>query len=59
MNADQYFVPSHEPDLNVIIIVVDSLRDSNLSCRGYFRQTTFSPHSIGSRFTAILAAPWA
>src|SRR4030042_5572322 len=58
MSADQYFATSREPDLNVIIIVVDSLRNSNLSCRGHFRQTTPFLDSMESRFTAISAAPW-
>src|SRR4030042_6226170 len=57
MNADQYFATSQEPDLNVIVIDVDSLRNSNLSCRGHFRQTTPFLDSMESRFTAISAAP--
>lgn len=40
INADEYLDVSHKPDLNVILLVVDSLRNSRLSSQGYFRQTT-------------------
>jgi hypothetical protein len=49
---------SSQPALNVIIITVDALRNSNLSCNGYFRQTTPFLDSIKTRFKAISASPW-
>jgi arylsulfatase A-like enzyme len=58
INPNEYLDISHKPNLNVIIIVVDSLRNSNLSCRGYFRNTTPFLDSIKSRFTAISASSW-
>ena len=58
INPDEYFDTSCRPNLNVIIITVDSLRNSHLSCQGHFRETTPFLDSIESRFTAISAAPW-
>lgn len=58
INPDDYLNISHKPNLNIIIIVIDSLRNSHLSCQGYYRETTPFLDSFGSRFTAISAAPW-
>ena len=45
--------------MNVIIITIDCLRDSQLSYNGYFRETTSFLDSIrGSKFTAISSASW-
>jgi hypothetical protein len=53
-----YIDPSTHPTLNVLIIAVDSLRNANLSCNGYFRRTTPFLDSIKTRFNAISASPW-
>jgi len=58
INPDEYLDVSCRPDLNVIILVVDSLRNSHLSCQGYFRETTPFLDSFKARFTAISASPW-
>ena len=58
INANEYLNISQKPNLNVIIIVVDSLRNSHLSSQGYFRETTPFLDSIKSRFTAISASAW-
>ncbi len=59
INPDEYLDTSNKPDLNVIILTVDCLRDSQLSYNGYFRETTPFLDSIrGSKFTAISSAPW-
>jgi len=44
--------------LNVIILVVDCLRGSQLSCRGYPRETTPFLDKFGSKFRAISASCW-
>jgi arylsulfatase A-like enzyme len=54
----KYLDVSCKPNFNVIIIVVDALRNSQLSCEGYFRQTTPVLDNIGLKFTAITASPW-
>ena len=54
----EYLDTSHKPDLNVILVVVDSLRNSRLSSQGYFRETTPFLDSLESRFTAISASSW-
>lgn len=56
--TSEYLDVSQKPDLNVVIIVIDSLRNSHLSCQGYFRETTPFLDSLGSRFTAISASSW-
>jgi arylsulfatase A-like enzyme len=58
IDPDKYLDTSHTPNLNVIIITVDCMRNSNLSSQGYFRETTPFLDSIRTRFTAISAAPW-
>jgi len=58
INPYEYLDISHKPHLNVIILVVDSLRNSRLSCQGYLRQTTPFLDSLKSRFTAISASSW-
>lgn len=58
INPDKYLDTSQKPNLNVIILVVDCLRNSHLSCQGYFRGTTPFLDSLKSRFTAISASPW-
>jgi arylsulfatase A-like enzyme len=58
VNPDEYLDTSYRPDLNVIILVVDCLRNSHLSCQGYSRQTTPFLDSIKSRFSAISASYW-
>ena len=49
---------SHRPDANVIFVVIDCLRNSQLSCQGYPRHTTPFLDSLQCRFTAITASPW-
>ena len=56
VNPTEYIDVSFKQDLNVIIIVIDSLRNSNISCRGYFRETTPFLDSFKTRFSAISAA---
>ena len=59
INPDEYLNTSNKPDLNVIILTVDCLRNSQLSYNRYFRETTPFLDSIrGSKFTAISSAPW-
>lgn len=59
INPDEYLDTSNKPDLNVIILTIDCLRDSQLSYNGYFRETTpFLDSLRGSKFTAISSAPW-
>ena len=58
INPAEYLDTSHNPNLNVILVVVDSLRNSSLSCQGYFRETTPFLDSIKSRFNAISASSW-
>ena len=59
INPDEYFDTTNKPDLNVIILTVDCLRNSQLSYNGYFRKATPFLDSIrGSKFTAISPAPW-
>ena len=59
INPDEYLNTTNKPDLNVIILTVDCLRNSQLSYNGYFRETTPFLDSIrGSKFTAIAPAPW-
>ena len=59
INPDEYLNTSNKPDLNVIILTVDCLRNSQLSYNGYFRETSPFLDSIrGSKFTAIAPAPW-
>jgi arylsulfatase A-like enzyme len=54
----KYLDVSCKLDFNVIIIVIDALRNSQLSCEGYFRQTTPVLDSSGLKFTAVTASPW-
>ena len=58
INPAEYLDVSHKPNLNVIILVVDCLRNSHLSYQGYLRKTTPFLDSIKSRFTAISASSW-
>ena len=59
IDPDEYLDTSNKPDLNVIILTVDCLRNSQLSYNRYFRETTPFLDSIrGSKFTAISPAPW-
>jgi len=58
LNADDYLESSSKPNLNVIILVVDCLRGSQLSCRGYPRETTPFLDRLGSKFRAISASSW-
>jgi len=57
-NAVDHLDSSSKPGLNVIILVVDCLRGSQLSCRGYPRETTPFLDAFGSKFRAISAACW-
>ena len=58
LNAVDYLDSSSKPGLNVIILVIDCLRGSQLSCRGYPRETTPFLDSFGSKFRAISASCW-
>lgn len=58
VDLSSFIDPSNHPNLNVIIITVDSLRNANLSCTGYFRQTTPFLDSMNVRFKALSASPW-
>ena len=58
INPAEYLNVSQKPNLNVIIIVIDALRNSNMSGQGYFRATTPFLDSLKSRFTAICASSW-
>lgn len=58
INTAEYLNSSQKPNLNVIIIVIDSLSNSHMSDHGYFRKTTPFMDSINDRFTAISASSW-
>ena len=58
IDPDKYLDTKHKPNLNVIILVVDSLRNSRLSSQEYFRETTPFLDSLKTRFTAISASSW-
>jgi len=58
INAHEYLDVSKKPNFNVILLVVDSLRNSHLSSQGYFRKTTPFLDSYKSRFSAISTSPW-
>jgi len=58
LNAVDYVESSSNPRLNVIIIVIDCLRGSQLSCRGYPRETTPFLDTLGCKFRAISASCW-
>ncbi len=56
--AVDYLDSSSKPSLNVIMLVIDCLRGSQLSCRAYPRKTTPFMDSLGSKFRAISASCW-
>ena len=58
INPGDYLETLHKPNLNVILLVIDSLRNSHLSSQGYFRETTPFLDSLKSQFTAISASSW-
>jgi len=58
IDIHKYLDVSFKPSFNVIIIVVDALRNSQLSCEGYFRETTPTLDKIGLKFTAVSASSW-
>jgi arylsulfatase A-like enzyme len=58
LNAADYLDGSNKPGLNVIILAVDCLRGSQLSCRAYPRQTTPFLDAFGSKLRAISASCW-
>jgi arylsulfatase A-like enzyme len=58
LNAVDYLDGSIKSGLNVIILVVDCLRGSQLSCRGYPRETTPFLDTLGCKFRAISASCW-
>jgi arylsulfatase A-like enzyme len=58
LNAVDYLDGSSTPGLNVIMLVIDCLRGSQLSCRGYPRETTPFLDTLGSKFRAISASCW-
>lgn len=58
INPGEYLDTSCKPNLNVIILVIDCLRNSHLSCQGYLRKTTPFLDSLKSRFTAVSASSW-
>jgi hypothetical protein len=55
---NENFNIENKPDMNVIIVTVDCLRNSQLSCQGYHRETTPFLDSIVYKFNAISTAPW-
>jgi arylsulfatase A-like enzyme len=58
LDAVDYLDGSSKPGLNIIILVVDCLRGSQLSCHGYPRDTTPFLDSFSSKFRAISASCW-
>ena len=58
LNAVDYLESSSKPNLNVIILTVDCLRGSQLSCRGYPRETTPFLDTLDSKLRAISASCW-
>lgn len=57
-DANEYLNVAQKPNLNVVLLVVDSLSNSHLSSQGYSRETTPFLDSFKSRFTTITASPW-
>ncbi|WP_277342803.1 sulfatase-like hydrolase/transferase [Thermococcus sp. MV5] len=58
IDTDKYVDTSNKPDVNVIILMVDCLRYSNLSFTRYHRETTPFLDSLKVKFRAVSAAPW-
>lgn len=59
IDPSKYLDITQKPDLNVIILVVDCLRNSHMSHNGYSRGTTpFMSSFQGSRFGAVSASSW-
>jgi len=54
----RYFDFSQQRNLNVIVLVIDCLRNSNLSSRNKLRRTTPFLDSFESKFNAISASSW-
>lgn len=58
IDAGDYLDLSQKPTLNVIIIAIDCLRASELSCNAYHRETTPFLDTLPARFTSVSASPW-
>ena len=58
INPSIFLDTSVQPDVNVIIIVIDCLRFQNLSFTGYYRETTPFMDSLKLKYRAVSAAPW-
>ncbi len=58
LDASAYLDTNKRPNLNVIILVVDCLRNRQLSCQGYPRKTTPFFDSFPLRKSAISASCW-
>jgi len=59
INPDEFLDTSNKPDINVIILTIDCLRNSQLSYNGYFRDTTTFLDSLkSSKFKAIAPSSW-
>ncbi|KUK43559.1 MAG: Sulfatase [Methanothrix harundinacea] len=56
---DQIIDTSNKPDMNIVILTVDCLRDSQLLSNKYFRDTTpFIDSLRGSKFIAVSSSCW-
>mgnify|MGYP000268175177 CR=1 FL=1 len=58
IKIDEYIDTTCNPDLNVIFLIIDCLRYSNLSFTGYERETTPFLDSLKVKFKGVSAAPW-
>jgi len=58
LNSHDYLITSNALDLNVIILAIDCLRNSQLSYNGYIRKTTPFLDSFGLKFKAITSSCW-
>jgi len=58
LDPREHFDLPHLPQRSVIVIVVDSLRNSRLSSKGYRRNTTPFLDTLPARFSAIAPSSW-
>jgi len=58
VDPSQYLDMARKPTQNVIILAIDSLRRSHMSCEGYPRKTTPFLDSLPTRLAAISASSW-
>jgi len=58
IDPQKFFDISIKPEINVIVITIDCLRNSQLSSQGYQRKTTPFLDNIMYKFKTISTSPW-